>query len=404
LKLFQVFLPVWLVEKWVRYTNEAAAPEPEEERSCGSHRGRRGPKSRGSHQNHWKSTSVAEIYIWIGILIYMTLHKESRYEDYWKVDEFLPEHRITQYMTFDRFFLLKRRLRTYDPGCIEVGAPDPFNKVNEWSNHMMEAAIQLVEIGSIIGVDEAIVGFKGRSRHKITIKTKPTPTGLKVWVLAVRGYLLRWYFHQPGPKYGPVGVEAALQALSNRASNNKPSNGPSTNELSNGPLLSDEMSDSSSDNSSDDISYDESSEDDADEGSIDNELLDEPSEEIKGQLLKGLPVQELPHLNPTQAVVVALVSKLPHDIYHVFLDNLFSSPDLFKALRILGTGATGTCRTNCGLYRDIVIAKENDRKGKGLWPWGRLETWPTPDNKVGRSSGSGALGNLAPRNALLTGF
>ncbi|KFA72402.1 hypothetical protein S40288_10172 [Stachybotrys chartarum IBT 40288] len=75
-----------------------------------------------------------------------------------------------------------------DRTCIEVGVPDPFNQVNEWSNYMREAAARFVEIGSLIGVDEGIVGFKGQSRHKITIKTKPTPTGLKVWILAANGY------------------------------------------------------------------------------------------------------------------------------------------------------------------------------------------------------------------------
>ncbi|KFA68141.1 hypothetical protein S40285_09744 [Stachybotrys chlorohalonatus IBT 40285] len=113
----------------------------------------------------------------------------------------------------------------------------------------------------------------------------------------------------------------------------------------------------------------------------------EPLEETAIQMIEDIPTATLPPLNPTQAVVVvALVNKLPEGTYHVFLDNLFSSPDLFKPLRILGIGATGTCRTNCGLYRDIVIAKEDDRKGKGLWPWGRICSWPTPDNKVRRSS------------------
>jgi hypothetical protein len=236
---------------------------------------------------------------------------------------------------------------------------------------MMEIAVRLVEIGSIIGIDEGIIGFKGQSRHKVTIKTKPTPTGLKVWALAARGYLLQWYWHQPGPKYGPVGVEAIARV---RAVTTAPDN--SFNEGS------DEGSDEGSSKGSVSIIYSSSSEDSADEEALDIEALDEPLEETATQVMEDIPTATLPPLNPTQAVVIALVNKLPEGTYHVFLDNLFSSPDLFKALRILGIGATGTCRTNCGLFRDIVIAKENDRKGKGLWPWGQIQTWPTPDNKV----------------------
>ena len=77
-------------------------------------------------------------------------------------------------------------------------------------------------------------------------------------------------------------------------------------------------------------------------------------------------IPTLPPLNPTQAVVIALVNKLPKGTYYIFLNNLFLSPDLFKALRILGIRAIGTCRMNYRLYRNIIIVKENDRKEKGL--------------------------------------
>jgi hypothetical protein len=56
-------------------------------------------------------------------------------------------------------------------------------------------------------------------------------------------------------------------------------------------------------------------------------------------------------------VVVALVNLLPEARYHVFLDNLFSSSNLFRRLRRLGHNATGTARRNCGLYRLLVKLK-----------------------------------------------
>ncbi|POR30845.1 Uncharacterized protein TPAR_08914, partial [Tolypocladium paradoxum] len=60
------------------------------------------------------------------------------------------------------------------------------------------------------------------------------------------------------------------------------------------------------------------------------------------------------YLNPTQSVVIALIKQLPEQTYHVFMDNLFSSPALFLALRKLGIGATGTARINSGLYAPFV--------------------------------------------------
>jgi hypothetical protein len=97
-------------------------------------------------------------------------------------------------------------------------------------------------------------------------------------------------------------------------------------------------------------------------------------------------------LNPTQAVVITLVKRLPPAIYHVFLDNLFSSPGLFIVLRGLNIGATGTCRTNCGIFKHLVQLKKLDNNGKLQWNWGQIETVPTPDNQVDEA------GNPLPRN------
>jgi hypothetical protein len=51
-------------------------------------------------------------------------------------------------------------------------------------------------------------------------------------------------------------------------------------------------------------------------------------------------------LSNTQSVIVHLLKRLPTQTYHVFTDNLFSSPQLFRHLRQLGIGATGTTRPN----------------------------------------------------------
>lgn len=88
-------------------------------------------------------------------------------------------------------------------------------------------------------------------------------------------------------------------------------------------------------------------------------------------------------LNPTQSIVPALLTQLPPDrAYHVYMDNPFSSPDLFVELRRRGIGATGTSRTNCGIYHALVDAKKGDRRGSTQWEWGRLEAVPTADNLV----------------------
>ncbi|UPK96435.1 hypothetical protein LCI18_007370 [Fusarium solani-melongenae] len=87
-------------------------------------------------------------------------------------------------------------------------------------------------------------------------------------------------------------------------------------------------------------------------------------------------------LNNTQAVVVALVNMLPKGRYHVFVDNLFSSADLFRSLRAHGYGATGTARVNCGIYKELKEEKQKDVKGKCRYGFNELKAIPTADNKV----------------------
>jgi hypothetical protein len=81
-------------------------------------------------------------------------------------------------------------------------------------------------------------------------------------------------------------------------------------------------------------------------------------------------------------VVVALVKLLPKARYHVFLDNLFSSPNLFRRLRQLGHGATGTARQNCGFHEPLVKLKKVDSTAAADLEFNYLTAVPTKDNLV----------------------
>jgi hypothetical protein len=78
-------------------------------------------------------------------------------------------------------------------------------------------------------------------------------------------------------------------------------------------------------------------------------------------------------------VVTTLITLLPVAIYHVFLDNLFASVKLFRALRSKEIGATGTCRKDCGI--DEILVAEKEGEGKGI-PWGEIHAIPTKDGQV----------------------
>jgi hypothetical protein len=59
--------------------------------------------------------------------------------------------------------------------------------------------------------------FTGCAPEVTTVPNKPIPTGIKVWNLGQKGFLLKWNWHRPGAKFGPVNVKV-LRALKRSAS------------------------------------------------------------------------------------------------------------------------------------------------------------------------------------------
>ncbi|KEY73909.1 hypothetical protein S7711_10200, partial [Stachybotrys chartarum IBT 7711] len=187
LELLQTFLPEGLVSRWVDYTNKAAA---------------------AAVVKDWAPVSLPEIYIWIALLIYMGIHPQDCFRDYWKTptpEAYHPTHPISKLMPSSRFEQLRGRIRICALAHTTTHTHDAFDCIDEWSSHLQIASLTLYIPGTNIAIDEKIVAFTGKSKLKLTIKTKPTPTGFKVWVVAQKGYFLGWVGHRPQQKYGPAG-------------------------------------------------------------------------------------------------------------------------------------------------------------------------------------------------------
>jgi hypothetical protein len=97
----------------------------------------------------------------------------------------------------------------------------------------------------------------------------------------------------------------------------------------------------------------------------------------KGKLQTKIP------LSNTQSIVVHLLQRLSTATYHVFTDNLFSSPQLFRLLRQLRYRATGTARPNYSITTVIKQIKETRKlpNGKPLL-YNKVYLIPTKDKQV----------------------
>ncbi|KAM5529290.1 hypothetical protein FOXYSP1_17134 [Fusarium oxysporum f. sp. phaseoli] len=340
LQLFQLFVPVSLVESWVEYTNNWVASLHE----SGVIDSQNHELKDGSRLQKWTRLKVSDVYIWLGILIYIGLHKETRIEDYWKTSllgDQRPTYSIIKFMTYNKFQLLHRHLRPFDHTEFvpDERFPEVFQCAQPWSDLIQYVSTQLLEPGSHLAVDEGMIQYEGRSHQKTTVQNKPINTGFKVWVVAQKGFFLRWIWHQPGLKYGPVGVEPTKKRRTGvgrgrgRGGRGRPARPREVEEV--------------------------------------KEVI-----EVMTNRDKVIP------LNSTQSVVISLINMLPPAVYHVFMDNLFSSSDLFLSLRQHGHGATGTARANCGIYKDLAVSKNKDKLGKSGYEFNEIRVIPTADNQV----------------------
>jgi hypothetical protein len=221
--------------------------------------------------------------------------------------------------------LIHRYLRPFDHTKIDENAPLPkaFQAAEEWSNHIQRVSAAFFQPGSHLAVDECMVRYTGRSTATTVVKGKPTPLGFKIWVIAQEGFFIRWLWHFKGSNYDALG--GGLRRKRGR---------PSTQER------------------------------------------EAASKETVA----------LTQLGNTQGVVVSLCDSLPKQTYHVFVDNLFSTPPLFRKLRDHGYGATGTARPNCGIHKDLKRDKKLDKSGHCDYAFNEVRAIPTRDNKV-RSCG-----------------
>ena len=204
---------------------------------------------------------------------------------------------ISSYGCFDLSIL---QISLINHTKIDETAPFPnvFQAAEEWSDHIQAVSAEIFLPGSHLAVDECMIRYIGRSKETMVVKGKPPPLGFKTWVIAQQGFFIRWPWHIKDAKYGTFGVELPPPKSSTQG------RGGRRDGRGRGAAKA-------------------AGEKPANEATTEDTTEDKPIA-----------------LNSTQSVVVALANLLPKATYHVFVDNLFSSSDLFRSLRKHGHGAT----------------------------------------------------------------
>lgn len=133
----------------------------------------------------WTKTTEDELRIFLGIIVYMGVFKQSSITDYWTTNPEYPQHNIVDFMSLKRFQQLKRFLHVSHP---DTPVQHFFSKVEPLSTKLAADFAKYYIPASDVSVDEMIVRFSGRSAHTVRIKDKPTPEGYKILALCQAGY------------------------------------------------------------------------------------------------------------------------------------------------------------------------------------------------------------------------
>jgi hypothetical protein len=79
LELFQLFIPISLVQSWVYYSDSWVS-HLTQNGVIDSHSSAISDHSR---INRWDGLSAAQVYVWLGVLIYLGIHKENTIKSHW---------------------------------------------------------------------------------------------------------------------------------------------------------------------------------------------------------------------------------------------------------------------------------------------------------------------------------
>lgn len=151
--VFALFCPASMVDLWAKYINERR------------------------QEDGWRPTYKEEIYLFFGVLLYMSTCPLPSLHCYWDTSTMSPSHPITRFMTRDRFFDIYRRFYTWD---ITVPTSSVFEKITAWSTYIEAASGAFWKPSPDVSVDEAMVPSTGKSKYIVHLSNKPISMGYKI--------------------------------------------------------------------------------------------------------------------------------------------------------------------------------------------------------------------------------
>jgi hypothetical protein len=197
--VFRLFLTNSLLETITKHTNEYAATKRGENPPAGG--------------RAWWDVTSEEVGVWIGIVMYMGVHRSPAIADYWKHDDKNPLHPIRTHMSQTRFEQIKRYLHIESPSAPKEQKDPSTGKVTRFWHSKVDPILDQLRKSSQryrtpstnVAIDEAMIRCTGRSQDTYKMPSKPIEQGFKFHCLADHGYV--WDFLPTSNQAGPDKVD-----------------------------------------------------------------------------------------------------------------------------------------------------------------------------------------------------
>jgi hypothetical protein len=151
----------------------------------------RNKENKNKNSRWWKAVDLYEIQIYIALLIYIGIYKNSNIEDFWSKE--ITIHKPIEYISYFCFQQIKHYFHVSPPPVSNNPTHLP---IKLWYMKLALLYILLQKhfqiytiLGQNVSFDEIMVAFTGRSRHTLKMKNKPISEGFKLWALYDYSYI-----------------------------------------------------------------------------------------------------------------------------------------------------------------------------------------------------------------------
>lgn len=125
------------------------------------------------------TTNVKELKTYLAMNIIMTYIKYPQYRMYWSSKESLRMDMIADSMPMRRFEKIKKYLHFTNNETIPENNKDIFIKIRPALDLLNKQFSTVVSASENLSIDEMLIPFKGRSKAKQYIQSKPKKWGFK---------------------------------------------------------------------------------------------------------------------------------------------------------------------------------------------------------------------------------